>query len=130
MTTPDGENGGKRGVGKTLLSGLFFLMDRVIGFVDVTPRGSPSGRATEEAGPADRRGDSGVARPSSRGRTLATGTAVIGAIFGFSWMIIVSVALPPHPVVNYIALWGGLASGVGIWAALILRAKHTGKFDK
>ena len=126
MTNPDEEKSAKGRVAGTLLSRLFFVVDAVIGFFVVQRNGGPDGAATQQTDTAERLGP---ARSGSPRRNLATGTAVIGLIGGFIWMILTSWLLPNHPVVNNVALWGGIVVGVGIWAALLLRAKHTGKFD-
>jgi hypothetical protein len=126
MAKPDGGSSVKRGVAGTLLAWLFFAMDGVIGFILPQRNGEPTGRT---AGMPDTGDEAAANRRTAPGRKLATGTAVIGAIGGFTWMIVLSLLLPNHPVTNNVALWGGVVTGIGIWAALLLRARHTGKFD-
>ena len=60
---------------------------------------------------------------------ISGGTPVAGAIMGGMFFFGTALALPQESWAGNVSLVLGLATGVGTWAGLMLRAKITGKLD-
>lgn len=87
-------------------------------------------RVTQETDTAEGVRDFRATKYITPRQKLTSGTAIAGLVGGVGWMMIISLLLPDHPIVVDVAVWGGMAIGIMICAALLLRAKHTGKFDQ
>ena len=60
---------------------------------------------------------------------ISAGTPVAGAVVGGVCFFGPALVLPPEAWAGNLSLLSGLLTGVGTWAGLLARAKHTGKFD-
>ena len=60
---------------------------------------------------------------------ISTGTPFAGAIVGGVCFFGTALILPQEAWAGNLSLVSGLLTGVGTWAGLLARAKHTGKFD-
>ena len=70
-----------------------------------------------------------VSKYISPRQKISAGTPVAGAVVGGVCFFGPALVRPPEAWAGNLSLVSGLLTGVGTWAGLLARAKHTGKFD-
>ena len=61
---------------------------------------------------------------------IMTSSAIAGGVLGAAWFVAMPLIFGSHPVVGYVALFGGLTVFGAAWAASVWRANLTGVLDQ